>query len=530
MTLHGQSIIAGKTTVADDTTFQVQNPATSALLEPLFHEATASLADAALRAADAAFDEFRAKSPEDRAALLEAIAEGIEALGDELLQRAHAETGLPMARLTAERGRTCGQTRLFAKLVRDRTWLDVRIDRGDASRQPIPKPDVRRMMQPVGPVVVFGASNFPLAISVAGTDTVSALGAGCPVVVKAHPGHPGTSEMIANAINDALKKTGMPTGAFSLVQGKGKDIGLALVRHPLACAVAFTGSLRGGRALFDAAAARPEPIPFYGELGSVNPVFLLPGALKERAEKIAEGFVGALTMGVGQFCTNPGQVFGLQSDDFGKFREKTSALVKAYAPATMLHGGISAAFDSGVERLGSVKGVELLAKSDAPAQGDASQAAATVFSTDGATYAANATLREEVFGPASIVTHCGNKEELERIAESLDGQLTAAIHGTVEDLKEHARLVRILERKAGRIIFNGFGTGIEVCPSMHHGGPYPSSTHSFFTSIGTAAIYRFVRPVCYQGFPDECLPKPLQNNNDRAAWRMIDGEITLDDA
>ena len=526
MTLHGQSIIAGKVTASDGATFHASNPATGEQLPTAFHEASSAHADAALRAADAAFDEFRAKTPEQRAAFLDAIAANIEALGDALLQRANAETGLPMARVTGERGRATGQARLFAQLIRDGSWVEARIDRAIPDRAPMPKPDIRRMMVPVGPVVVFGASNFPLAISVAGTDTISALGAGCPVVVKAHPGHPGTCEMIASAIVKAAEETGMPAGVFSIVHGKGNEIGLALVKHPLTQAAAFTGSLRGGRALFDAAAARPNPIPFYGELGSVNPVFLLPGALKERAPQIAEAFLGSLTMGVGQFCTNPGLVFGLQGADLTTFVDKTASLVKGWAPSSMLHGGICASYQSGLDRIGSVPGVSLVAKSDVDAKAEAAQASAALYSTDAATFEAHETLREEVFGPASVVTHCGSKEELERIAESFDGQLTAAIHGTVEDLKENARLIRILERKVGRIIFNGFGTGIEVCPSMHHGGPYPAATHSFFTSIGTAAIYRFVRPVCYQGFPDECLPEPIQNKNASAAWRMVDGKIT----
>jgi NADP-dependent aldehyde dehydrogenase len=386
------------------------------------------------------------------------------------------------------------------------------------------------MMQPLGPVVVFGASNFPLAISVAGTDTVSALGAGCPVVVKAHPGHAGTSEMVARAISDAVKKTGVPPGVFSMLQGKSNYIGMALAKHPLTQAVAFTGSLRGGRALFDTCTSRPRPIPFYGELGSVNPVFLLPGALRERASQMAEAYVGSLTMGVGQFCTNPGVVFGLKSPEFGAFMDKTAELVKAWPPTTMLHGGISGSFDSGVQRIAATPGMRVAAKSESAANTKASQAAATVFITDMKTFSANETLREEVFGPTSVVTFCEKKEDLEKLAMTFEGQLTASIHGTVEDLKEHARLVRILERKVGRIIFNGYGTGIEVCPSMHHGGPYPAATHSFFTSIGTAAIYRFVRPVCYQGFPDECLPEPIQNKNSRKTWRMVDGAMSNGDA
>lgn len=530
MTLHGHSIIAGIPTPEAGDTFHATNPATGETLGPPFQEAFGSLADAAMEAAERDFDAFRAKSPEKRARLLEAIADGLEALGAPLLQRAHAETALPMARLTAERGRMTMQARLFAKLIRDGTWLEARIDRAMPDRQPQPKPDVRRMMQPLGPVVVFGASNFPFAISVAGTDTVSALGAGCPVVVKGHPGHPGTCEMIGGVIAEAAKKTGMPPGIFSLLQGKSNYIGMTLAKHPLTCAVAFTGSLKGGRALFDTCVSRSKPIPFYGELGSVNPVFLLPGVLKERAAQVAEAYVGSLTMGVGQFCTNPGVVFGLKSTELGSFMDKTAELVKAWQPSTMLHGGISSAFDSGVERLASLPGMRVAAKSETPAKSGASQAAATVFITDMKTFSQNETMREEVFGPTSVVTYCETKEDLECLAESFDGQLTAAIHGTVEDLKEHARLVRILERKAGRIIFNGFGTGIEVCPSMHHGGLYPSATHSFFTSIGTAAIYRFVRPVCYQGFPDECLPEPLQNKNASGAWRMVDGSMTNGDA
>ncbi|MEZ0389116.1 MAG: aldehyde dehydrogenase (NADP(+)), partial [Verrucomicrobium sp.] len=497
MTLHGHSIIAGKVLLSSSgESFLPQNPATGADLSPPVHEAPVEHADLALQAADAAFDELRAKTPEQRAAFLEAIADGIEGLGDLLLQRAQVETGLPLARLSGERARTTGQARLFAKLIREGTWLEARIDRAIPDRQPLAKPDVRRMMQPLGPVVVFGASNFPLAISVAGTDTVSALAAGCPVVAKAHPGHPGTCEMIARVIAEAGDRTGMPAGAFSLVHGKGVEIGMALVKHPLTTAVAFTGSLRGGRALYDAACARPSPLPFYGELGSVNPVFLLPGALQQRATQIAEGFVGSLTMGVGQFCTNPGVVFGVKSEGFQDFTEKTASLVRVWPPSTMLHSGISHAFKEGLKRISRVKGIDLLGMSEGTARGEAAQASAMVFSTDLETYQTNEALHEEVFGPASIVTRCATQEDLEKVAEGLEGQLTASIHGTPEDLRNHARLIRILERKVGRIIFNGFGTGIEVCPSMHHGGPYPSSTHSFFTSIGTAAIYRFVRPVC----------------------------------
>lgn len=525
MTITGNHFIAGKAVVPTGSLFKATNPSNSQSLEPSFGEGTA-LVDEALQAADAAFDELRLAPVETRAKFLDTLADEIVALGDALLERAHAETALPMARLTGERGRAVGQCRMFAALIRDGSWANLRIDRAIPDRQPLPKPDVRQMLLPIGPVVVFGASNFPFAIGVVGTDTVCALAAGCSVVVKGHPAHPGTCEMLTGAVYAALKKTGLPAGAFSLLHGKSNEIGVALVQHPITRAVAFTGSLRGGRALMDVAAARPEPIPFYGEMGSVNPVFVLPRALKERAAKMAEAYVGSVNMGVGQFCTNPAVVLGLKSADLQSFVDSAAELAAKVAPATMLHRGICDAFDAGVGAWNKISGLKLAGKSETTPAADATQAACQIFTTDIKTFEANPSLHREVFGPCSIITECGTTDELLAFARGLEGQLTAAIHGTPEDLREFAQLVRILERKVGRIIFNGFGTGIEPCPSMHHGGPYPAASHSFFTSIGTGAIYRFVRPVCYQGFPDDCLPEPLQNANKPGAFRLVDGATT----
>lgn len=527
MTLTGHHFTAGKAIAPTGALFKATNPSNNQTLDPAFGEGTA-LVDQALEAADAAFDDLRLAPAETRAKFLDTLADEILALGDALLERAHAETALPMARLTGERGRAMNQCKMFAALIREGSWAGLRIDRAQPDRQPLPKPDVRQMLLPIGPVVVFGASNFPFAIGVVGTDTVCALAAGCPVVVKGHPAHPGTCEMLARAVYAALEKSGLPAGAFSLLHGKSNDIGIALVRQPLTRAVAFTGSLRGGRALMNVAASRPEPVPFYGEMGSVNPVFVLPRALKERSAKIAESYVQSVNMGVGQFCTNPAVVLGLKGTDLSDFVSGVAEHAAKVAPATMLHRGICDAFDSGVGAWQKISGLKLAGKSDAAPSKEATQAACQIYTTDLATLESNPDLRHEVFGPCSIITECGSADDLLRFARGLEGQLTASIHGTPEDLREFAPLIRILERKVGRIILNGFGTGIEPCPSMHHGGPYPAASHSFFTSIGTASIYRFVRPVCYQSFPDDCLPEPLRESNASGAWRLVDGKYGRD--
>lgn len=525
--LHGQHMIGDELSAASSKTFTAMNPATGEALAPAFHEGAAAEADRAMTLAESVFDELRAHTPDQLATLLESITDEIMSLGDTLLERCNSETGLPRGRLEAERGRTVNQAKLFAQVVREGSWVEARIDTAQPDRKPAPRPDIRRMLMPIGPVVVFGASNFPLAISVAGTDTISALGCGCPVVVKAHPGHPGTCELMGRAIQAALKKCNMPAGAFSLLHGAGHEIGMALVTHRAAKAVGFTGSLKAGRAIFDAAAARPSPIPVYAEMGSTNPVFILPGALAANSETLAQGYVQSVTLGVGQFCTNPGLVLGLKGSPLDGFVDQVKKLAAEAAPATMLHAGIHAAYESGVAAMEKTAGVALVGRSQT-ATGQ-TQGACAIFKTNAATFESSAQLREEVFGPSSLIIEADASAQLERIAESLEGHLTATIHGTPDDLKQHRRLVTILERKVGRLLFGGFPTGVEVCHAMHHGGPYPATIDPHFTSIGTAAIHRFARPICYQSFPDDALPVQLRNRNAMGIWRMVDGDLTKED-
>ncbi len=525
MELSGRHVIGGRFVAGGERRFDATNPRTGETLGPAFAEATAGEADQALKLADAAFDAMQTVSWDAIAALLEDIAARIDGVSGPLLERCHAETALPMPRLEGERARTTNNIRLFAKMVRSGSWLQARIDHGDPQRQPLPKPDVRATLRGVGPVAVFGASNFPLAISVAGTDTIAAFAARCPVVVKGHPGHPGTSEILARVIVDAIAAAGLPAGMFALLQGAGHELGRALVEHPLTAVVAFTGSLRGGRALMDAAAARPRPIPVYAEMGSVNPVFLLPSALAERGAAIAQGYVQSVALGVGQFCTNPGMVLGVRGESLDKFVDAASAAAAGVAPATMLHTGIHRSYEAGLQKLASIPGVSRAGGSSAAADAAKNEAAAAILTADAKLLGEREEFREEVFGPSSIVFRCDDVDEMYEIARGLDCHLTATIHGTAEELVEHAALVRILERKVGRIVFNGFPTGLEICPSMHHGGPYPATSHSGFTSVGQAAIYRFVRPVCYQGFPEAGLPPELQEGNPRGVRRLVDGEL-----
>ena len=508
MKLTGQHFIAGRRTASATDTFQAINPTNGETLDVQFAEASETEIDEALVAADQAYDALQTASSETIASLLEAIADGLESAGDVLLDRAHAETALPLARLTGERGRTCNQTRIFADMARKDLWRQPRIDQGDSERVP-PKPDVRTMLFGVGPVVVFGASNFPLAISVAGTDTISALAARCPVVVKAHPAHPGTCEIIASVITAAVEKSGLPSGTFSMLHGKTNRTGVQLVQHDKVSAVAFTGSLQGGRALFDAVNQRKNPVPFYGEMGSLNPVFLLPGALEQRADEIAAGYIQSVNLGVGQFCTNPGAVLGVEGERLDKFLSAVKVAAEEVAPATMLHPGIHKAFEDGQKRVAGVDGVKRVGSSGQSPVADAHQAACNIYQSD-VSQIGRTEVSEEVFGPSSIVFKCQSTDQMVDYANSLDGHLTATIHGTDEDLKNNAALVRILQRKVGRIVFNGFPTGIEVCNAMHHGGPYPATTHSYFTSIGHHSIYRFTKPVCFQGFPESCLPDQLK--------------------
>lgn len=524
--LHGHHLIGGDTSAESGNTFQSCNPAIGQELPTVFHEATEAEIDRAMTLAAVAFDAFRKASVEQRAKFLEVCADEVEALGDQLIEMTMAETGHPQGRCIGERGRATGQARMFAQFIREGSWVDARIDLPLPDRQPLPKPDVRSMMMPVGPVVVFGASNFPLAISVFGADTVSAFAAGCPVVVKAHPAHPGTCELMARAIYKAIEACGLPKGIFSLIHGRTNAVGVGLVQHPEATAAAFTGSLRGGRALYDAANARRVPIPFYAEMGSVNPIFVLPGALKERGAAIATGYIQSLTLGVGQFCTNPGLVFGLESAEMDTFLSQSAESAKAAPPATMLHAGIHHAFVTGVREMQERSGLRLAAQSAKEADAAKSEAACHVFETDADGLRQNPELFDEIFGPVSTVVKCAGPAEFEEFATRLDGSLTASLHGTEQDLADFRGLIDILEKKVGRLIFNGYPTGIEVCHAMHHGGPYPAASHSHFTSIGTRCILRFVRPVCYQGFPNPQLPEELRDDNPRGIMRLVDGVAT----
>ena len=523
MELHGLNIIGSNASAQGTETFTATNPATGAAIENAFHIATAAEVDQVVELAAQAFPLYRGLSGEARATFLERIAEEIVGLGDALLELAHRETALPLPRLTGERGRTVGQLKLFAALLREGSWVEARIDTALPERQPLPRPDLRRMLLPLGPVAVFGASNFPFAFSVAGGDTASALAAGCPVVVKAHPAHPGTSELVARAIQRAALVTGMPEGVFSMVHGM-KETGLALVRHPKLEAVGFTGSLSAGRALHDAAAARPKPIPVYAEMGSVNPVFVLPGALQERGEKIAEGLAQSVTLGVGQFCTNPGVVVGLQSENLNAFLLTAGTRLSAAAPGVMLYPNIRKAFEQATERLKSTSGVTANSRPQTAADASLTQVNAALFSTDATHFLRQHELREEVFGPASLVVACGTPEELESVANSLEGQLTATVHANADDLKRYRGLISILETKVGRLLFNSFPTGVEVSAAMQHGGPYPATSDSRTTSVGTAAILRFVRPLCYQDCPQELLPAELQDANPLHILRLVDAE------
>ena len=523
MELVGRNLVGGEWTSAGTTLFRAMEAATSQPLAPDFHEATAAEVDEAFKRAESAAESFAATAPAERAKFLRAIADELIALGPTLLQRAHQESGLPLGRLEGERGRTVGQLRLFADLLDEGSWVDARIDTGDPARTPVPKPDLRRMLIPLGPVAVFGASNFPLAFSVPGGDTASALAAGCPVVCKGHPAHPGTSELAARAIDHAARATNVSPDVFSLLQGWSHEVGLAMVRHPKARAVGFTGSLRGGRALFDAAAARPEPIPVYAEMGSVNPVFLLPSAL-ERGDAATTGLAQSITLGVGQFCTNPGVLVAVQGDALTEFSRALTERIAAADAGVMLYDQLRDGFDRAIKRA-TERGARLIA-SGKTAEGRVTPA---LLEVDAAQFADDEVLREEMFGPVSIVVKARDANELERVAEALEGQLTATISGTAEELKQHLRLVSILQRKVGRLLFNGFPTGVEVGHAMQHGGPYPASTDARTTSVGAAAIHRFARPVCYQNFPAEALPAELRDRNTNGIMRMVNGQFTRDD-
>lgn len=504
--------------------FQAINPATNSMLDGEFFNASNEEINKAVESAEKAFKIYKNKSTTQIADFLDSIAEEIMNLGDTLINRCHLETALPMGRLQGERGRTVNQLKLFASVVREGSWVDARIDIAEPDRAPIPKPDIRHMLKPLGPVAVFGASNFPLAFSVAGGDTASALAAGCPVVVKAHPAHPGTSALIAEAINTAIEKSNMPKGTFSLVQGNTIEVGGALVKHPLIKAVGFTGSFGGGKALFDIANARPEPIPVFAEMGSTNPVFFLPEALNEKADALAKGLAGSIALGVGQFCTNPGLNFVQKSESSDTFVKTLADEVSGLDAATMLTPAISKTYKKGVKNTNGISGVDEVATGNRSES--VNTAEVTVFKTAIDTYFKNETLAEENFGPSSILVEVNTKEDILKAATELEGHLTATVHGTDSDLENYKELFEILEQKVGRVIVNGYPTGVEVCHAMVHGGPFPATTAAQSTSVGTNAIKRFARPVCFQNYPQALLPMQLKDENKLNLWRLVNGEIT----
>ena len=521
--LTGQMLIAGEPVTGTGDEVRGFDPAAGTPLEPAYRHGDVTHVDTACAAAAAAFGPYRATTSEQRATFLEAIADNIEAIRDVLVPRAVAETGLPQARIAGEVGRTTGQLRMFAGVLRDGGWNEARIDPAQPDRTPAPRADIRQRSVPLGPVTVFGASNFPLAFSVAGGDTASALAAGCPVVVKGHDAHPGTSELVARAISAAVATCGLPAGTFSLLFGSGRELGTALVTDPRIKAVGFTGSRSGGTALVAAAAARPEPIPVYAEMSSINPVFLFDGALAARAEELGRAFVGSLTMGSGQFCTNPGLVIAAYGPGLEVFLAAARDALTESSATPMLTPGIASSYASGVEALEAE--ACLVARGQ---EGDENSCRAALFTTDAAGFQGSEVQQAEVFGSSSLVIRCADIAEMATVATALEGQLTATLHTEESDHAAAAHLLPVLELKAGRILFNGWPTGVEVGHAMVHGGPFPATSDSRTTSVGARAIERFLRPVCYQDVPKALLPSAIADGNPDGLWRRIDGRLSQD--
>lgn len=521
----GENFIGSTRSAQGKTKFKTFNPQLNTENGTTFTEASSDEIEEAIQKAWNAFDDFKKIPGKKRAVFLRSIAEEILNLGDELLQTYMAESGLPEGRCKGERGRTIFQLQTFADLLEEGTWVKARIDTAITDRTPIPKVDLRKMNIPIGPIVVFGASNFPLAYSTAGGDTASALAAGCPVMVKSHPMHAGTSELVASAIIKAAKNTGMPEGVFSNLNSNGIEVGVQLVKHPKVKGVGFTGSITGGRALFDLAAQREEPIPVFAEMGSINPVVVLPEYLAKYAEEAAETYAGSITLGVGQFCTNPGLILGIKGDDLDQFTQTLGEKIVEIQPASMLHPTIESNFSKGKESMiANEVAVVGAYQKDTPAN-FAQQMVATV---SGAQFLSNTELHQEVFGPFSLVVQCESIAQMREIIQNLEGQLTGTILAEESELGSNADLVNDLTERVGRIIFNGVPTGVEVCPSMLHGGPYPASTDSRFTAVGTDSIERWVRPVSFQNWPNNLLPDELKNENPLGISRKVNNNYTLD--
>jgi NADP-dependent aldehyde dehydrogenase len=520
MSIQGLSLLGSKTAKATSSTFRAANRTTGDHLEPAFHEVTAEEVETAVQLAAEAFTMFAHTPGKTRAALLRHIASGIEGLGDTLTQRVMTETALPEGRVLAETLRTCNQLRMFADLVDEGSWVDARIEHADPDRTPVPKPDVRSMLRPLGPVAVFGPSNFPLAFSTAGGDTASALAAGNPVISVAHYAHPGTCELVGKTITQAVASLGLPEGIFSLLFSNNHKSGQQLVTHNAIRAVAFTGSRRGGEALRKLIVNRPVPIPFYAEMSSVNPVVILPEAMKARALALAEGLFGSVTLGVGQFCTNPGLVLIPSQSETSQFRSKLTDLMSATPDSTMLTEGICDTYEGTVKQRAETVAVETLVRQNIPS-------GTALFQTSVKGYLNKPELAEEIFGPATLLVVYNDMSELIALVDLLEGQLTATVHGDATELVEHRSLLNRLESKAGRVIVNGFPTGVEVGSAMVHGGPYPATSDGQSSSVGTRAITRFARPVCYQDVPEALLPDELKEVNALGLRRLVDGGKTV---
>jgi NADP-dependent aldehyde dehydrogenase len=522
----GKNYIGFQKSAKGTKTYKTFNPQLNIENRHVFVEATPEEINEAATLASEAFKIFRTISGDKKADFLNTIADEIIALDDELIQTYCSESGLPEGRAKGERGRTVFQLRSFADLVKDGSWVEASIDTAIPNREPIPKPDVRKMFIPLGPVVVFGASNFPLAYSTAGGDTAAALAAGCPVIVKSHPMHAGTGELVASAIIKAAKQTGMPEGVFSNLNSSGIEVGVQLVQHPQVKAVGFTGSIRGGRALFDLASKCEEPIPVFAEMGSINPVVILPEALKNRSESLAKTYAGSITLGTGQFCTNPGLLLGIKGKSLSSFIQKLSDEIIKIEPSCMLHPNIIGAYES--NKLKALSQSEISVVADYGTEVQTNYARQTVTTVEGKTFLENPTLHQEVFGPYSLVVQCENASQLETIISKLEGQLTGTLIGDNDEVSNYPEIVSAMQNRVGRLIFNGVPTGVEVCPSMTHGGPYPSSTDSRFTAVGIHSIKRWVRPFSYQDWPNDLLPNELKNENPLGIIRLVNNKLTND--
>lgn len=524
--MDGRNIIGYEYVPAGTTAFKAVNPLSDSLLEGDFYPAVAADVDRAVLKADEAFRLYRKMDKSRKAAFLRSIGEEIIALGPELIERACAESGLPEARILGERGRTTAQLNLFADLVEEGSWVEAVIDSALPERQPVPRPDIRRMLVPLGPVVVFGASNFPLAFSVAGGDTASALAAGCPVIVKAHPAHPGTSALVGQAIVKAAKDHGLPEGVFSLLFDQGYEIGAGLVKHPKVTAVAFTGSFKGGMALIRLAGEREIPIPVFAEMGSINPVLLLPQALEKRAEEIAVQYAGSISMGAGQFCTNPGLLLALKGAGLDRFKEKLIETAAGLPASTMLTSGIFKHFSAGTEKTLKEQGVQLLVQAGDADAGKANQARTVIAQVQAQHFLNNPALKEEVFGPWSLLVVADTQTELLQVLKAAGGQLTLSVMAEASELEAYPDLLDLALLQAGRVLMNGVPTGVEVCAAMQHGGPFPASSDSRFTSVGSMAIKRFVRPLSWQNWPVLLLPDELKIGNPLGIWRIVNNQMT----